>query len=101
MSPRAEWQFLGDGYRVEANFILWENPDVLQAPASALFHYDGGWAVFVVEGGRARRRRVEAGHRNGLVAEILSGLRAGDRVITHPDDRIEAGVRVQVHDVQG
>jgi HlyD family secretion protein len=101
VSPRTEWQFLGDGYRVEANFILWENPDVLQAPASALFHYDGGWAVFVVEGGRARRRRVEAGHRNGLVAEILSGLRAGDRVITHPDDRIEAGVRVQVHDVQG
>jgi HlyD family secretion protein len=101
VSPRTEWQFLGDGYRVEANFILWENPDVLQAPASALFHYDGGWAVFVVEGGRARRRRVEVGHRNGLVAEILSGLRAGDRVITHPDDRIEAGVRVQVHDVQG
>jgi HlyD family secretion protein len=101
VSPRAAWRFLGDGYRVEATFILWQNPDVLQAPASALFHHDGAWAVFVVEDGRARRRRVEVGHRNGLVAEIITGLRAGDRVITHPDDRIENGVRVQVHDIQG
>ena len=101
VSPRAAWQFLGDGYRVEAHFILWQAPDVLQAPASALFHHDGAWAVFVVEDGRARRRRVEVGHRNGLVAEIITGLRAGDRVITHPDDRIEDGVRVQVHDIQG
>jgi HlyD family secretion protein len=101
VSPRATWQFLGDGYRVEAHFILWQAPDVLQAPASALFHHDGAWAVFVVENGRARRRRVEVGHRNGLVAEIITGLRAGDRVITHPDDRIEDGVRVQIHDIQG
>ena len=101
VSPRAAWQFLGDGYRVEAHFILWQAPDVLQAPASALFHHDGASAVFVVENGRARRRHVEVGHRNGLVAEIITGLRAGDRVITHPDDRIEDGVRVQVHDIQG
>jgi HlyD family secretion protein len=97
VSPREAWRFLGDGYRVEARFILWQDADVLQAPASALFHHDGQWAAFVVEGGRARRHRVEVGHRNGLVAEILDGLRAGDRVITHPDDRIEDGVRVQVH----
>jgi len=100
VSPRAAWQFLGDGYRVEAHFILWQNPDVLQAPASALFHHDSEWAVFVVEDRRARRRRVEVGHRNGLVAEIVEGLSTGDRVITHPDDRIEDGVRVQVHDIQ-
>jgi len=100
VSPRAAWQFLGDGYRVEAHFILWQNPDVLQAPASALFHHDSEWAVFVVENGRARRRHVEVGHRNGLVAEITGGLSTGDRVITHPDDRIEDGVRVQVHDIQ-
>jgi HlyD family secretion protein len=101
VSPRSAWQFLGDGYRVEAHFILWQNPDVLQAPASALFHHDGAWAVFVVEDGRARRRHVEVGHRNGLMAEIIGGLSTGDRVITHPDDRIEDGVRVQVHTVQG
>ena len=97
-SPEA-WRFLGDGYRVEARFILWQDPEVLQAPASALFHHADAWAVFVVENGRARRRGIEVGHRNGLVAEIVSGLRAGDRIITHPDDRIEDGVRVEVHNI--
>jgi HlyD family secretion protein len=100
VSPRDRWRSLGDGYRVEAHFILWQNRDVLQAPASALFHHDDHWTIFVVENGRARLRRVEIGHRNGLVAEIVSGLRAGERVILHPDDRIEDGVRVQVHNVR-
>ena len=100
VSPPEKWQFLGDGYRVEASFILWQNADVLQAPASALFRHGNSWAVFTVEDGAAHRRRVEVGHRNGLVAQITDGLRPGDRVITHPDDRIEDGRRVQVHDLQ-
>jgi HlyD family secretion protein len=41
-SPRELWQQLGDGYRVEAHFILWDEDAVLQLPASALFrHADG------------------------------------------------------------
>ena len=100
MSPREMWQFLGDGYRVEASFILWQTSDVLRAPASALFHHGNEWALFRVDDGRARLRRVEVGHRNGLVAEIIDGLQPGERVITHPDDRIEDGVRVQVHAVE-
>jgi HlyD family secretion protein len=100
VSPPETWRSLGDGYRVEAAFILWQAPDVLQAPASALFHYGDGWAVFTVEDGRARRRRVEVGQRNGLVAQIVGGLNPGDRVIAHPDDRTEDGVRVQVHDIK-
>jgi len=100
VSPPESWRSLGDGYRVEAAFILWQASDVLQAPASALFHFGDGWAVFTVEDGRARRRGVEVGQRNGLVAQIVGGLKPGDRVIVHPDDRIEDGVRVQVHDVQ-
>lgn len=55
-SPREAWQRLGDGYRVEARFVLWEGADVLQLPTSALFRNGAGWAVFAVEGGRARPR---------------------------------------------
>ncbi|MDH3872305.1 MAG: HlyD family efflux transporter periplasmic adaptor subunit [Gammaproteobacteria bacterium] len=95
-SPRDMWLTLGDGYRVEANFILWEAGDVLQLPANALFRHADGWAVFSVENGRARRREIETGQRNGLVAEVLAGLDAGARVILHPDDRIEDGIRVEV-----
>ncbi|NNG12467.1 MAG: HlyD family efflux transporter periplasmic adaptor subunit [Halobacteria archaeon] len=95
-SPREVWLTLGDGYRVEAHFILWEAEDVLQLPANALFRHAGGWAVFSIENGRAQRRVIETGQRTGLVAEVLAGLDAGARVILHPDDRIEDGVRVEV-----
>lgn len=93
-SPPQAWQRLGDGYRVEASFILWEGSDVLQIPASALFRQAGDWAVFVITDDRADRRKVTLGRRNGLRAQILSGLKEGEQVILHPDESIEQGTRV-------
>jgi HlyD family secretion protein len=94
-SPIEERQRLGDGYRMEATFILWHEDDVLQVPASSLFRYREGWAVFVVDDQRARRREVELGQRNGLVAQISAGLEEGDIVINHASDEVEDGVRVE------
>jgi len=94
-SPPALWERLGDGYRLEASFLLWEGDDILQVPASALFRYEGGWAVFAAEGGRAKRRTVAVGRRNGLVAQVLSGLAEGETVISHPSDKIEDGTRIR------
>jgi HlyD family secretion protein len=94
-SPRPDWERLGDGYRVEASFIVWEGRDVLQVPASALFRDGAQWAAFVVESGRARKRQVQPGVGNGLQTQVLSGIRAGERVIAHPDDRVRDGVRVE------
>jgi HlyD family secretion protein len=94
-SDPGQWQTLGDGYRVESRFILWEEPDVLQIPASALFRFDDQWALFVMKDNRARRRTVKVGQRNGLSAQILAGLMGGEAVITHPDDTIDDGVRVK------
>ena len=97
-SPREQWRELGDGYRVEARFILWEDDDVLQVPTSALFRRDDQWRLFAVEDGRAVARAVEIGRRSGLRAEIEAGVEAGDRVITHPGDRISDGIRVRADD---
>ncbi len=93
-SPRQQWERLGDGYRVEARFFLWESADVLLAPATALFPHGGGWAVFVVEQETARRRAVSIGKRNGLAGEILDGLQEGERVVLHPDTSVADGVLV-------
>jgi len=95
-SPREQWERLGDGYRVEAVFILWEGEDVLQIPASALFRYADGWAVFVIQEGKASRRVVEIGRRSGLTAEIVTGLSEGERVITHPSNDLDDGMEVTV-----
>jgi HlyD family secretion protein len=86
---------LGDGYRVEASFIVWEGEDVLQVPASALFRKGNDWAVFVVEDGRASLRKVQVGHRTGLAAQIIAGLKEGEAVITHPEEAIEDGTAVR------
>lgn len=93
-SPRAEWQQLGAGYRVEGRIILWEGTDVLQIPTSALLRAESGWQVYVVEAGRARLRQIETGRRSGLRTQVSAGLEAGEQVIDHPGDRIEDGVRV-------
>jgi HlyD family secretion protein len=80
---------LGDGYRVEAKVVIWEMPDVVKVPTGALFREGDDWAVFIVDGEHARKCRVEIGRRNGLEAEVLSGLREQDKVIVHPSDRIQ------------
>ena len=94
-SPGEQWQRLGDGYRVEAQFILWQEDDVLQVPASSLFRYKQGWAVFVIDGNRASRREIKVGQRNGLNAQILAGVATGEMVINHPSDAVEDGRSVK------
>jgi HlyD family secretion protein len=93
-SPREAWERIGDGYRLEASFVLWEGKDVLQVPEAAVFRAGARDAVFVVEKGRARIRYVELGRRNGLAAQLLSGLPEGATVVVHPGDAVADGRRV-------
>ena len=106
-TPYAERPTLGDGYRVEAEIVIWEEDDVLRVPTGALFREKGTshspaskkptsdiWGVFVVENGLAVKRRLEIGRRNGLEAEVLSGLTDIDIVIVHPSDRIRDHIQV-------
>lgn len=94
-SPPEQWRNLGDGYRVEASFVLWQGKDVLQIPASALFRTGKTWSVFVAADGHARLRTVEIGERNGLAAQVRKGLEAGEEVVTHPDDKLADGTRIE------
>ena len=94
VSPKEDWERLGDGYRVEARFVIWEHEDVLQVPASSLFRINDGWALFLVEHGRARQRVVKIGQRTGLVAQILEGVKEGSKVVNHPSDEVADGVRI-------
>lgn len=88
---------LGDGFRVEARMTVWQAPNVITAPASAVFQRGQGWRVFVVDHGRARVRQVEIGHRTEASVEIVRGLTPGTKVVLFPSDKIEEGVRVRSH----
>lgn len=85
---------LGDNYRVEARIVVWEAEDVLLVPSSALGQEAGEWIAFVVRDGRAERRAVRIGERNGLEAQVLDGLAEGEEVVLFPSDLVRDGVRV-------
>lgn len=96
LSPGEEWVRLGDAYRVNARFILWEAKDVLRVPSSALFRQAEGWAVFVIADDRARLRPVEIGERGGRFTRVTSGLNKGEAVIVHPPREVADGTRLRV-----
>jgi HlyD family secretion protein len=94
VDPPEAWSQLGHDYRVVVHVTTWSAPDALSVPVSALFRKGDDWAVFAVQDGRARSTVLKIGHRNNRLAEVVSGLAAGDRVIVHPSDRIADGSRV-------
>jgi HlyD family secretion protein len=94
-SPRETRKGIGYGYRLEASFVLWEEKEVLQVPAGALFRSGDRFSVYVVEKGRAKVRAVGVGRRNGIAAQVLSGLAEGEAVILHPGDTVSDGKKVR------
>jgi HlyD family secretion protein len=86
---------LGDSYRVEARIVIWENSNALRAPAGALFQRNGAWQTFVIDGGRARLRKIRVGRGNGIETEILEGLSERDRLVVYPGDKVADGTRVK------
>lgn len=97
--PREAWLRLGHGYRATVRIVTSAAPNVLRVPISAIFRTGREWSVFVIDsGGRARLKMVNAGRMNDEEAEIVSGLAVGERVILHPSDKVEDGVRVRERD---
>lgn len=94
LAPQTDWTRLGDGYRVNARFVLWEAEDVLQAPTSSLFRHGEGWALFRAVDGRARLTPIEIGQRGALQTELRRGVEVGASVIVHPDRELADGTRI-------
>lgn len=92
--PRERWRRLGHGYRVQPRIVVWESDQTIQVPQSALFRDGQAWAMFVVEHGRARLRHVVVGQNNEAYVQLTSGANVGERIVLHPNERIEEGTRV-------
>lgn len=95
VSPPEDRPGLGDGFSVFLRITAWEVDAALQVPVGALFRQDGGWAVFRADDGAARLVPVTVGRMNDTHAEILGGLKDGDRVIPHPSDDLADGVEIR------
>ncbi len=92
--PRDQQVRLGHEFRVFVRIRVWDSEDVTRVPVGALFRQDGRWSVFKLKDNRAWSTTIEINHRNAETAEVTGGLASGDRVILHPSDRVQSGVRV-------
>jgi len=92
--PPEAWKTLGNDFRVYARVTSWKSDSVMRVPLSALFRLGDDWAVFRMVDGEAVLTTIKVGHRNREAAQVLSGLKAGERVILHPSDRVHDGVAV-------
>jgi RND family efflux transporter MFP subunit len=73
----------------------------LVVPARAGRRAGDAAVVFAVRDGRVERRAVAAGGTVGDGVEVLSGLRAGDRIVLDPPPGLADGDRVRVRDGSG
>jgi RND family efflux transporter MFP subunit len=64
---------------------------LLMVPVSALVTEAGETKLFLLEGDKALLRPIQAGRRSDLFVEILSGIKAGDMVITSGQINLKDG----------
>ena len=93
-TPAADWRALGDAFRIDARIVIFERDSAVVAPVAALFRDAEQWAVFVADGGVARKRVVRLGGRSPTDALIEDGLTPGERVIVYPSDSVADGRRI-------
>jgi HlyD family secretion protein len=86
---------VGDGFRVEAHIVVFEVADAVKAPVGAVFRDGTGWAVFVADGERARKRSIKTSRRNSAEALVEEGLKPGERVVVYPSDALRDGARIK------
>jgi HlyD family secretion protein len=101
----AAWAGLGEAYRVQARFVLRSVPEALYLPSAAVFRHrsangaggaggtrtEPGWAVYRIDGQRARLQAVQLGLQGEGRVQILAGLQAGDQVVLHPPRQLSDG----------
>jgi len=72
------------------------NGNVITVPVSVIQNLSQGDVVYVANGNKAKAVTVKAGRNSNGMVEILSGLSAGDRVITEGYEDLDDGEDIQV-----
>lgn len=70
--------------------------DAILVPSESLIPIQNGKMIFISEGGKAKQIQVETGSRTESSIRILSGLKAGDTILTSGVMSLKDGVPVKV-----
>ena len=84
------------GFLARVTFALSPRSGVLTVPATAIVEAASGSAVFVLDEGRALRRRVQRAETYDGRVEITSGLSPGDTVIVAGNAELRDGAAVRL-----
>ncbi|KEI93660.1 efflux RND transporter periplasmic adaptor subunit [Clostridium botulinum] len=84
------------GFDVDVDILLGESKNVLKIPLESIKtdKYNKSH-VYVVEEGKVKEKPVQLGTQSDMEAEIISGLKSGEKVILNPNASIKTGVSVQ------
>lgn len=72
-----------------------EHATQLTVPANALLFRSEGLRVALLQDGRAQLTPISVGRDYGSALEVLSGVKAGDKVILNPSDSLTSGTQVK------
>ena len=88
------------GQRAEVFIQTGKKDNVVQVPRKLVRWREGNAGVFVIADGKASWRNLKLGMAGGEIAEIESGLAAGDKVISALEadaQKLQPGRRVVIH----
>ncbi|HUP02271.1 MAG TPA: efflux RND transporter periplasmic adaptor subunit [Gemmatimonadota bacterium] len=83
------------GFLARVRLLLDVRAQVPLVPAGAIVEGEGGEAVFVVEGGQARRRSVRLGLTQEGKVEIVDGVAPGEVVVVRGNSSLRDGALVR------
>ncbi len=87
---------LKPGFFAEVTLATGTHRNAIAVTESAVQATERGFVVYVVEGGKALERPVRIGLRTGDgLVEIVSGLAAGQTIVTEGSDRLTDGLAVE------
>ena len=88
------------GQFVKVELILKSQANALLVPTEAVIPDQGGKKVFIFNSGKAKEVKIETGIRTESALEVLSGLKAGDTILTTGILQLRQGLDVEVIKIQ-
>ena len=88
---------LRQSQRLTARLLIEEKPNVLMVPRGPFVESEGGRFAYVMEDGVAVRRPITVGATSISAVEILSGVKAGDKVVIAGTDTFKNAARVSIN----
>ncbi|HEY4530920.1 MAG TPA: efflux RND transporter periplasmic adaptor subunit [Luteimonas sp.] len=87
---------LRQNQRLSARIVLDTRQDVLMVERGPFLEQEGGSFAYVVQGGSAQRRPIQAGASSLSAVEIVSGLQAGEHIVVSGSDQFQQADRVRI-----